>query len=342
MQKRLKSILRRSVGKPPESTEGAHASNGHSKSNSRRIDNQSRSSLSRDHPAANVANGSTKPLGSRRSVGSGHDSSTAHPSAVGNASDASKPDPGYNAPALAQNGQAKIPGDQHPALRGGSQPINGENRENSQVTANGNVAHHGASIDENKKPFGTDNAKLQHSVAGMSLSPPAHHHKSCLMWMRLYGSLGRRQTNSNTGPVGSEQTNHDGTSRAPHTDDDSFASARNSISSSDYGETYHLANGSKQYEWPTSGINERFSKKSPSDGKVLGLSREEHAIEGGPVKFQSATKDGHEESELHKQLRLDGVVDLTDTVDTDGDIKWAPGTCITSNRSMRRREFVLI
>jgi hypothetical protein len=182
MQKRLKSILRRSVGKPPESTEGAHAANGHAKSNSPRIDNQSRSSLSRDHPAANVANRSTKPLGSRRSVGSGHDSSIVHPSAVGNASDASKPGPGYNAPALAQNGQVKIPGDQHPALGDGSQPINGENRENSQVAANGNVARHGASIDENKKP-------LQHSVAGMSLSPPAHHHKSSVIWTGLYGSF---------------------------------------------------------------------------------------------------------------------------------------------------------
>jgi hypothetical protein len=101
---------------------------------------------------------------------------------VGNASDASKPGPGYNAPALAQNGQVKIPGDQHPALGDGSQPINGENRENSQVAANGNVARHGASIDENKKP-------LQHSVAGMSLSPPAHHHKSSVIWTGLYGSF---------------------------------------------------------------------------------------------------------------------------------------------------------
>jgi hypothetical protein len=74
---------------------------------------------------------------------------------------------------------------------------------------------------------------------------------------------------------------------------------------------------------------------------VLDLSREEHAIEGGPVKFQPATKDGHDESQLHKQLRLDGVVDLTNTVDTDGDITWAPGTCIASNHSMQRRQFVL-
>jgi hypothetical protein len=196
MQKRLKSILRRSVGKPPQSTEGAHAANGHAKSNSPRIDN----------PAASVANGSKKPLSSRRSVGSGHDPSTVHPSAVGNASDASKPDPGYNTPALAQNGQVEIPGDQHPALGGGSQPINGENRENSQVAANGNVARHGASIDENKKPFGTDSAKPQHSVAGMSLSPPAHHHKSSVMWMGLYGSFGGRLTQIQDPMAQSKQT----------------------------------------------------------------------------------------------------------------------------------------
>jgi hypothetical protein len=342
MHKRLKSILRRSVGKTPEPTEGAHASDGHAKSNSPRINNQPRSSHSRDHPVADVANGSAEPLHSRRSVSSGHDSSAVHPSAVGNASGAFKPDPGYNAPALAQNGQVEIPSDQHPALEGDSQPINGENRENSQLTAHGNVPRHGASIDENKrKQFGTDSSKLQHSTAGMSFSPPPHHHKSSVVWMELHGSLGGRQTDSNTGPIGSEQTNHNGNSRAPHTDEDSFASARDSISSSDYGETYNPANSSKQYEWPTSGINERFSKKPPSDGKVLGLSREEHAIEGGPVEFQPATKDGYEESQLHKQLRLDGVVDLTDTVDTDGDIKWAPGMCIKSNHSMLRREFVL-
>jgi hypothetical protein len=193
MQKRLKSILRRSVGKTPEPTEGAYASDGHAKSNSSRINNQPRSSHSRDHPAANVANGSAEPLDSRRPVSSGHGSSTVHPSGVGNASDASKPDPGYNAPVLAKNGQVEIPGDQHPALEGGSQPISGENRENSQVTANGNVARHGASIDENKKkPFGTDNAKPQRSVAGMSLSPPAHHHKSSVVWTGLHGSLGGR------------------------------------------------------------------------------------------------------------------------------------------------------
>lgn len=54
---------------------------------------------------------------------------------------------------------------------------------------------------------------------------------------------------------------------------------------------------------------------------------EDHTLEGGPVQFQSATKVGEEDvdqSKLHRQLRLDGVVDLTDTVDTDGDIKWAP------------------
>lgn len=38
------------------------------------------------------------------------------------------------------------------------------------------------------------------------------------------------------------------------------------------------------------------------------------------------TSGGHETA-LAKQLREGGVADLRETVDTDGDIKWAPGTC---------------
>jgi hypothetical protein len=33
-----------------------------------------------------------------------------------------------------------------------------------------------------------------------------------------------------------------------------------------------------------------------------------------------------EETALARQLREDGIVDLRNTVDTDGDITWAPGT----------------
>jgi hypothetical protein len=36
------------------------------------------------------------------------------------------------------------------------------------------------------------------------------------------------------------------------------------------------------------------------------------------------TADG-EETELARQLRKDGVVDLRNTMDTDGEITWAPG-----------------
>lgn len=43
-----------------------------------------------------------------------------------------------------------------------------------------------------------------------------------------------------------------------------------------------------------------------------------------PVNFQAAVMDGLQESEAQRQLRLDGVVDLRNTVDTDADVHWAP------------------
>jgi hypothetical protein len=140
-----------------------------------------------------------------------------------------------------------------------------------------------------------------------------------------------------TEPATANHTSSEKASRGQNTDDESFASAMSSVSSSDYSETHAINGDPKRSGHATEAIlNKHVSntipiKSTPSSHHKSGFPLGEHGMEGGPVQFQSVTKGGQQntgESELFKQLRLDGVVDLTDTVDTDGDIKWAPGMYI--------------
>jgi hypothetical protein len=144
--------------------------------------------------------------------------------------------------------------------------------------------------------------------------------------------------------VNIDHQNHEGIPRGLSGDDESFSSAAGSVSSSNYSEPHRHTKGSRQHEQPRTIVHRdpemdrTQSKMLALNPKVLGKPPGEHIVGDGPVKFQSATKGGHssaEDEEFQKQLRLDGVVDLTDTVDTDGDITWAPGMPISiSMRSL--------
>ena len=299
MQKKLKSIFRRSIGKTPEPFQGAHASNGYTKPNLSNVGDQSKSAHNRDYSAATVANGGPQSGDAGRPASPPRGPFAVQPSAVGSVSE-----------------HGKISGNRYSTLGSGKQPTHGRGGGTSPETANGSVATRNLSNDRNKKqPLRTDETKSQQLVAGKRV--------------RLCRDIHAGQADFNTVPTSTEQNSFDRFSQAPYTDDDSFASARGSVSSSNYGETSNLATNSIQPE-PSCGIIERNLKPPVGDQKAPQLPLEEAGMEGGPVKFQSATKDGHEESEFHKQLRMDGVVDLTDTVDTDGDITWAPGMCISS------------
>ena len=68
---------------------------------------------------------------------------------------------------------------------------------------------------------------------------------------------------------------------------------------------------------------------SGSDNDASRSPQSTHKAQGSQSDARHATMDGTadgEETTLAKKLREDGVVDLRNTVDTDGDITWAPGT----------------
>jgi hypothetical protein len=73
-----------------------------------------------------------------------------------------------------------------------------------------------------------------------------------------------------------------------------------------------------------------------SDNDASRSAQELYEVEGAQSGVRHATIDGTadgEETELARKLREDGVVDLRNTVDTDGDITWAPGKSLHSSPS---------
>lgn len=102
----------------------------------------------------------------------------------------------------------------------------------------------------------------------------------------------------------------------------------------------------------TAHVKPRRHREEPhfSDGDH-DASRSPHGtyeVQGSQSGVRHATVDGTaggEETTLARKLREDGVVDLRSTVDTDGDITWAPGTSSSSPHDHllpRRAKFTFI
>lgn len=80
------------------------------------------------------------------------------------------------------------------------------------------------------------------------------------------------------------------------------------------------------------GWERRKPRTSDSDNDASRAPRESYEVEGSHSGVRHATMDGTaggEETALARKLREDGVADLRNTVDTDGDITWTPGMCLS-------------
>ena len=80
-------------------------------------------------------------------------------------------------------------------------------------------------------------------------------------------------------------------------------------------------------------INQKQSQKPPvienADGFVHSVAPKSHKLQQEQHGVQHATIDGTahgEETALARELRESGIADLRNTVDTEGEVTWAPGT----------------
>ena len=96
----------------------------------------------------------------------------------------------------------------------------------------------------------------------------------------------------------------------------------------------HKRDASKRSSFPPKsarmepGWERRKPRVSDSDNDAPHPSRETYEVQGAQSGVRHATMDGTadgEETLLARKLREDGVVDLRNTVETDGDVTWAPG-----------------
>lgn len=102
----------------------------------------------------------------------------------------------------------------------------------------------------------------------------------------------------------------------------------------------HPKSPSQRADWPARSARDEagmgWSRRKPhaSDSEEDGVpqplaplkihQQQSPASKHKPVDLKPAAMDGQQGSEAHRQLRLDGVVDLRNTVDTDADVHWAP------------------
>ncbi|XPS74857.1 hypothetical protein M3J07_006950 [Ascochyta lentis] len=320
MQRKLKSVFRRSSksrGSPEPESSNPHAEATSPRGDRRRVSSDRHGRTSVDSSANDsVYTGRSRPVSSvyddrRQSQMSGkHTAATDFVSS----SDA-------NGGAIANDYKAYLPalspvnddhGDEYISLADDRRHITGASEEqHEERVADRNIARYNASTDgRNRASVGV----ARNEPIGIASSTPAPN--------PISGQQHSYEQSTGTGPVGNYAV---GNSKTPNEGLVDGVRTHTVTSPRENGSSKRSSFPSNTARVET-GREKRKSRLSDSENNTL-RSQETYAVQGAQSGVRHATVDGTangKETDLARQLRKDGVVDLRNTIDTDGDIKWAP------------------
>ncbi|KZM21700.1 uncharacterized protein EKO05_0001680 [Ascochyta rabiei] len=322
MQRKLKSVFRRSSS-PKASPASPKSKTRHTEPTSppgdqRRVSSDRHGRTSVDSSATgSIYTGRSRPVSSVYDDRRQSQASAKHPTATDFASSS---DP--NGGAIANDYKAYLPalspvnddhGDEYISLDDDRGQITGASKgRHEEGVADRNIARYSTSMDNgNRVPAGA----IRSEPVGIALSTPASNPTSGKQHSRNHstdtGSAGKYiakgGTTGNEGLVDGIRTY---TTTSQH---ENGSQKRSSFSP----KTARIETGRET----------RKSRPSDSDNSTPGLQKETNGVQGTQSGVRHATVDGTangEETKLARQLRQDGVADLRNTTDTDGDIVWAP------------------